>query len=439
MSMLAELRKRKPAQDEFQGLDTLMSDVDAIEAEELILDGQEPIGDLSVSEEVTSFKPEQVIDRDLRSALVDAFVGGAPSLLGMIGGGSAAYNTMNLEKGSEFLKKRAQDEANQKLVQLKSVDGTPYYEKAKYAVGMEPYIAKKEGSGKKYGLGGIKEFEKIGNPDETVFASYDLDMGQFVDSRTNAPLDMANYQPKQTTKNYTYKDKFGNIVNAPITRGGTVRDNKATLSEGEGSEVSIPITKIRDAEKRSTEYVKRSSKYQDDLSLLDYGERVLLDKNSSPQEKKLAIGNIIKSVESRMTDGDRSEYKGEASIFSRLGDILDMSSTNEIPPRTVQAFLDASKNLKNKINSTSGKYRNSIIKSYAGNDKKLSEFISERLQPISSGVPRDQSTPRREIAPDRLIQTPKSKLSGESEQEFKAKQIRRQELEKIARKRGLIK
>lgn len=438
MSILTELRKRKPAQEDFQGLDTLMSDADAIDAEALILEGKEPIADLEVSEDITNFQPQQVMDRDLRSALIDAFVGGAPSLLGMIGGGSAAYNTMNLEKGSEYLKKRAQDEANQKLVQLKSVDGTPYLEKEKYAVGMEPYIAKKEGSGRKYGLGGIKEFEKIGNPDETVFASYDLDLGQFVDSRTNAPLDMANYQPKQTTKNYTYKDKYENIVNTPISRGGSVKGS-TILSEGEGAEFSIPVTKIRDAEKRSSDYVKRSSKYQDDLSLLDYGEKVLSDKNSSPQEKKLAIGNIIKSVESRMTDSDRSEYKGEASIFSRLGDLLDMASNNEIPPRTVQAFLDASRNLKNKINSTSGKYRESIIKSYAGNDKNLSSFISERLKPISTGVPRDQSQPRRDISPPRVIQTPKSKIMGETEKQFSDRQLRQQKLREEAIRRGLIK
>ena len=97
-------------------MDTLISDADAIKAEELILDGKEHVPELSVSKDVTKFQPQEVIDRDLRSALVDAFVGGAPSLLGMIGGGSAAYNTMNLEKGSEYLKKRAQDEANQKNI-----------------------------------------------------------------------------------------------------------------------------------------------------------------------------------------------------------------------------------------------------------------------------------------------------------------------------------
>jgi len=100
MSILAELRRRKPAQEDFQGLDTLMSDADAIKAEELLLEGQDPIGRLEVSKDVANFQPQDVMDRDLRSALVDAFVGGAPSLLGMIGGGSAAYNTMNLEKGS---------------------------------------------------------------------------------------------------------------------------------------------------------------------------------------------------------------------------------------------------------------------------------------------------------------------------------------------------
>ena len=198
--MLAELRKRRPAQDEFQGLDTLISDADAIKAEELILDGKEPVPELSVSKDVTKFQPQEVIDRDLRSALVDAFVGGAPSLLGMIGGGSAAYNTMNLEKGSEYLKKRAQDEANQKLVQLKSVDGTPYYEKAKYAVGMEPYITPKVSLGgldSKYYKPSQFVDTKTGRVFQGMFAG-----GKLVDISSGMPIDptgVVNYEPPKFT------------------------------------------------------------------------------------------------------------------------------------------------------------------------------------------------------------------------------------------------
>lgn len=430
MSLLAELsKKRKPAQEE-------------LVVEELTIDGSTPVEygepvsmpDLKVDVNPNPNLPKDEIGRDLRSALVDAFVGGAPGLLSTLGGASPYVQNMQYDRGNEYAKKRSQDELNAKLVQLKSTDGTPYYEKARYAVGMEPYIAVKKGQGRNYGIGGLKEFEKIGNPDETVFAGLDQDTGGFVDFRTGEKLDLAKYQPKQTTKNYTYKDPMGNIVNAPISRGGTLRE-KTTIDKGEGADINIPLTKIRDADKKAADYVKRTSKYEDDLGLLAYGENVLSDPNSSPQEKKLAIGQIIKSVESRMTDADRSEYKGEASIFTRVGDMLDMAATNELPPETVKAFLKASQDFKNKIQNTAGKYRTSVIKSYAGGNKDFQSYIEERLQPVSGGkIPYRKSEKRTGpvIGKKEGIKSLSERITGKSPN-------RRDQLLEVAKKRGLVK
>lgn len=219
MSILAELRKRKPAQEDFQGLDTLMSDADAIKAEELLLEGKEPIGSLEVSKDVSNFQPQEVMDRDLRSALVDAFVGGAPSLLGMIGGGSAAYNTMNLEKGSEYLKKRAQDEANQKLVMLKSVDGTPYYEKAKYAVGMEPYIKPERSTGSELGGKEYKGQFFVDTNTNRIFAGkftsagiLDFDSGQIIPSKGIQAYEPYKLKESENAKGDKSLDRYNPVT-----------------------------------------------------------------------------------------------------------------------------------------------------------------------------------------------------------------------------------
>lgn len=311
MSMLAELRKRKPAQEEFQGLDTLMSDADAIDAEALILEGKEPIGDLEVSEDITKFQPQDVMDRDLRSALVDAFVGGAPSLLGMIGGGSAAYNTMNLEKGSEYLKKRAQDEANQKLVQLKSVDGTPYLEKAKYAVGMEPYIAPKVSLGgldSKYYKPSQFVDTKTGRVFQGMFAG-----GKLVDISSGMPIDptgVVNYEPP----------KFKEIENVKGDRNyfkvDPVMDTKKTIlgSQGLGSYYDVGTKgQAKNIEKSQSLAQKDVYELEKQISDLDEVEGILKQTND-PRVISTSIYNLARANEPKgiLSEGDFKALTGQS-------------------------------------------------------------------------------------------------------------------------------
>lgn len=311
MSILAELRKRKPAQEDFQGLDTLMSDADAIKAEELLLEGQDPIADLEVSEDITKFQPQQVMDRDLRSALVDAFVGGAPSLLGMIGGGSAAYNTMNLEKGSEYLKKRAQDEANQKLVQLKSVDGTPYLEKAKYAVGMEPYITPKVSLGgldSKYYKPSQFVDTKTGRVFQGMFAG-----GKLVDISSGMPIDptgVVNYEPP----------KFKEIENVKGDRNyfkvDPVMDTKKTIlgSQGLGSYYDVGTKgQAENIEKSQSLAQKDVYELEKQISDLDEVEGILKQTND-PRVISTSIYNLARANEPKgvLSEGDFKALTGQS-------------------------------------------------------------------------------------------------------------------------------
>ena len=346
MSILAELRKRRPAQDEFQGLDTLMSDVDAIEAEELILNGQEPIGDLSVSEEVTSFKPEQVIDRDLRSALVDAFVGGVPSLLGMIGGGSAAYNTMNLEKGSEFLKKRAQDEANQKLVQLKSVDGTPYYEKAKYAVGMEPYIVPKPSVG---GLGSkeYKPSQFVDTRTGRVFYGR-FSGGKLVDVATGEPIDPTGIVDYESPKFKEIKNVKGDMTYYKIN---PVMDTKKAMlgSQGLGSFYDVGTEgQAKNIEKSQSLAQKDIYNIQRSLGRLDEVEQTL-SRTKDPRVMAANIYALARDYESKgiLTDKDYKNILGidMDTYLNRLQYAIDNKLTGQVQ-EYAKSFVQLAKSAK---------------------------------------------------------------------------------------------
>jgi len=331
MSILAELRRRKPAQEDFQGLDTLMSDADAIKAEELLLEGKEPIGDLEVSEDITKFQPQQVMDRDLRSALVDAFVGGAPSLLGMIGGGSAAYNTMNLEKGSEYLKKRAQDEANQKLVQLKSVDGTPYLEKAKYAVGMEPYITPKVSLGgldSKYYKPSQFVDTKTGRVFQGMFAG-----GKLVDISSGMPIDptgVVNYEPP----------KFKEIENVKGDKSyfkvDPVMDTKKTVlgSQGLGSYYDVGTKgQAENIEKSQALAQKDIYEIQRSLGRLDEVEQTL-SRTKDPRVMAANIYALARDYESKgiLTDQDYKSILGidMDTYLNRLQYAIDNKLTGQI-------------------------------------------------------------------------------------------------------------
>lgn len=331
MSILAELRKRKPAQEDFQGLDTLMSDADAIKAEELLLDGQEPIGSLEVSEDITKFQPQQVMDRDLRSALVDAFVGGAPSLLGMIGGGSAAYNTMNLEKGSEYLKKRAQDEANQKLVQLKSVDGTPYYEKAKYAVGMEPYITPKVSLGgldSKYYKPSQFVDTKTGRVFQGMFAG-----GKLVDISSGMPIDptgVVNYEPPKFKEIENVKGDKSYVKVNPIM------DTKKTVlgSQGLGSYYDVGTKgQAENIEKSQALAQKDIYEIQRSLGRLDEVEQTL-SRTKDPRVMAANIYALARDYESKgiLTDQDYKSILGidMDTYLNRLQYAIDNKLTGQV-------------------------------------------------------------------------------------------------------------
>lgn len=331
MSILAELRKRKPAQEDFQGLDTLMSDADAIKAEELLLEGQDPIGDLEVSEDITKFQPQQVMDRDLRSALVDAFVGGAPSLLGMIGGGSAAYNTMNLEKGSEYLKKRAQDEANQKLVQLKSVDGTPYLEKAKYAVGMEPYIAPKVSLGgldSKYYKPSQFVDTKTGRVFQGMFAG-----GKLVDISSGMPIDptgVVNYEPPKFKEIENVKGDKSYVKVNPIM------DTKKTVlgSQGLGSYYDVGTKgQAENIEKSQSLAQKDIYEIQRSLGRLDEVEQTL-SRTKDPRVMAANIYALARDYESKgiLTDKDYRSILGidMDTYLNRIQYAIDNNLTGQI-------------------------------------------------------------------------------------------------------------
>lgn len=332
MSILAELRRRKPAQEDFQGLDTLMSDADAIKAEELLLEGQEPIGNLEVSKDITKFQPQdEVMDRDLRSALIDAFVGGAPSLLGMIGGGSAAYNTMNLEKGSEYLKKRAQDEANQKLVQLKSADGTPYLEKEKYAVGKEPYIAQKLSAGgleSKYYKPSQFVDTKTGRVFQGMFAG-----GKLVDISTGMPIDptgVVDYEPPKFKEiEYPDGDKDYYRIN-PVT----LKKELVLGSQGLGSVYDVPTKgQAENIEKAQALAQKDIYEIQRSLGRLDEVEQTL-SRTKDPRVMAANIYALARDYESKgiLTDQDYKSILGidMDTYLNRLQYAIDNKLTGQI-------------------------------------------------------------------------------------------------------------
>ena len=377
---LEQLAGRTPSSDEVQ-MDT--TDVYGKDKEEPVIYN---------NEEPNSLTPTPDREGTSRTnALTDMVVGAAPTLLGFLSGN---YNriAMGTDTSNKYLKQKAEEDriTSKDLVKVMR-NGKPIYLPAKEAVDQEVPATKVGGSAAKPQL---KEFELISNPNETVLTFVDPNTGTIKDSRTGDNLDLSSYQPKQTYYNKAVKNQYGEQTVETIGRAGK-RLGGSQLAEGEGSKVNIPVTKLRDAEKVSKDYTARASKYQDDILLLDSAYKTLTDPNSSPQEKKVAIGNVIKSVEPRMTDSDRSEYKGEASALVGFGDKIDMLTSNEVPPQTINAFIQAAKNMKNKVVSASSSFRDASVTRFAGNDEKLKSYIGERLSPISSSVSYTIAAPRK--------------------------------------------
>lgn len=400
--MIDEL-KRKKALEELSRNTAQESDP-LLEAADQSLGNQEAINVDALLADETPKKGEFVKKTRPSTAMTDVIVGAAPALLGFLTGN---YNrtAMGFDEGNTYLQKlAAQDEAAKKNL-VKTVDENEYpiYTQARHAEGERVYAPTKAAA-KSTGKPQLREFESIDDPNTTVLTFVDPNTGVILDSRNNRPLDLSLFQPKQTYYNKAVRDQFGTQTVETIGRAGK-RIGGTELSEGEGKELGIPVPKIRQAEKVSKDYNIRASKYQDDLSNIDMAYSILKDPNSSPQEKKVAIGTVIKTVEQRMTDADRAEYKGEASALVRFGDLIDMTTNNEIPPQTVNAFIQASRNMKNKILSASDKYRSSSIQSYAGSDDKLKSYISDNLKPVSSGFNYEKSAPR-----------PKFKSEGSTQQ-----------------------
>lgn len=388
--MIDELRRKKFLESLSGRAPATASVEDEMNADEKIQNPDIDIDALIKSQEdapvtdqpqVVAPKIDRVAER-ASNVQSDMMVGASHALLGLLSG---SHNRMAMETkiGHKYLADKAtEDKIAAKDLVKTNQNGKPIYTPAREAVDMEAYVQPKGGSNRNNKTQ-IKVFEGIDNPDDTVYGYVDPNDMKVYDSRTNQPLDMNTYRPKGETKNQVTTDQYGNIKNSNISRGGMVR-KEAELAPGEGKEVSIPVTKIRAAEKVSSDYSKRASKYQDDLSNISMGKKALMDKNASPQEKKLAMGSVMKTVEQRMTDDDRSEYKGEASALVNFGNLIDMTTDNEVPPQVERAFIQAANNLERKINATSGLYRKSLVRSYAGSDKKLQSYIEEKLSTPSS-------------------------------------------------------
>lgn len=355
----------------------------------------DPVDDAEAEEETVNTRPAFVKKERPNYAIQDALVGATPALLGLLTGNPLRAN-MGFEQSNAYLSnlKKSDEEAAKDLVKTVDENGYPIYTPSREAAGEQVYESpKKAHGGNAKTL--VREFESIDNPNETFLAYIDPNTKQTFDSRTGVEVDFSRNRPKSGIKLVTSKDQFGNITTTPIQRAGGVVGEKTTTTTGEGAEINIPLSKIRNAEKVQAKYVEKTSKYQEDLADMASSKSILSDKNAAPQAQKQAVGRIIKQIENRMTDADRAEYKNEASVLVNIGNKIDMMSTNKIPDQLIRAFTKAAKDMEEKIKFTSRNYRESTIRGYAGKDKKLRKYIDENLSSISSNLPYTPSEPQK--------------------------------------------
>lgn len=359
MSLLAELaKKRKPAQEEPAQEELVL--------EELIIDGSTPVEygepvsmpDLEVDVNPNPNLPKDEIGRDLRSALIDAFVGGAPGLLSTLGGASPYVQNMQYDKGNQYAQKRSQDELNAKLVQLKSADGTPYYEKARYAVGEEPYIAVKKTADQQRSLGQDKgRFQAIPfyDPQSKSYKTktFDTSTGQYVDELGA----IARPSSPKTSQMRTLEGGT-NLMRVNPYAGGP---ETIASQPGIGNELLGKVPDNRLSKERANQMLKEAGKakdkvikYMDAKKSAESALADLTDPNPTPEQMGKAAMQIAKAInKERLSDQDfrillGSEYKSYASDIEAF---LAGKLTGSATPRFRQSLIKIANKLVNESNN----------------------------------------------------------------------------------------
>jgi hypothetical protein len=378
MSLLSELsKKRKPAQEE-------------LALEELTIDGStpveyvEPVSMPDLEVDVNPNLPKDEIGRDLRSALVDAFVGGAPGLLSTLGGASPYVQNMQYDKGNQYAQKRSQEELNAKLVQLKSTDGTPYYEKARYAVGEEPYIVAKGRLGLDGDKSGIRKQFRDLKTDRVFLGRYIGDsLYDMTQGRMLAPEELASVMQYEPQKLKETEDIKGNKM---INLYDTQKGGKKTIDayQGLGSFYDVG-TKGQAENIESAQKTAQKDTYEIERSLarLDEVEQTL-SSTKDPRTMAASIYALARDYESKgiLTDQDYKSILGidMDTYLNRLQYAIDNRLTGQIQDYA-KSFVNLARSAKSLKQRDLDAIRNTIPRGGPRTQAPKAEVVAPKGKP----------------------------------------------------------
>lgn len=301
---------------------------------------------------------EPSVKRSLDESIIDAVISGAPSVLGMLGGGSANYNLINMEAGKQYLKNRAAQEA-QPMVKLAGPDGLPYLEKARFALGKQPYEATKAAAAKTPGSEKGR-FQTIQYYDPTTkkygTRVFDTALGKTVSdeaaiARPAAPKSMQY----GTLEGGTAINKFIPYENAPtrmVTEPGVGDEQLGRTSSNRLSAESAKsaLGSAQKSKEKTLKFIEARSHAEQALADLS-------DRNITAEQLGSAQMRIAKAInKERLSDDDfkrilGGEYKSYADdINAFLSGKLAASGT----PRLIESLKKMSRNLINESNKMIG-------------------------------------------------------------------------------------
>ena len=374
----------------------------AIDAEDIDLEGQIPAPVIETPKTSAEVRPSTKRESD-NTGFADVLTGAAPALLGLLSGNARRAN-IGFNQGNTYLKglNKQDIEESKNMVKTRGDLGEPVFTKRKDAAGMEAYQVPAKASATKAGKSGeLKQFQMATNPSKTMYMRMN-EKGQPLTPGTDTPATEGLWEPTAPVQLETSLDKYGREVKTPVaTRTGQQVGQQVQTKEGEGAEVQIgkekikiPDMKVKEARDLIKTSIPRIDEYQKAVTEIATARNQISDKNSAPQVQKLAIGKVMKSVENRMTDADRAEYKNEYPALLNIKQKIDMLQTNEIPEPLRLAFVKASGDILQGLKYSADRYSNSIEKGFSGGNPAYSKYIRGFMTGTASGSPYIKSAPQ---------------------------------------------